>query len=254
MSLSWTAKKQISFLFIFLAVAIAASVFIFFKLTEPTCSDGKQNQKEEGIDCGGSCYTLCLGEIKDISVIWARPLKVVGNKYDIIAIADNRNLRLRSESVKYRFKIYDERNILIATKEGETFINPGQKFAVFEHSVDVGGRLPSRVFLEFEKNIKWERQESELPSLIITDKEYSDERGPSLSAVVTNKSLIGADAVEAIAVLYAEDGNALAASATRLDELKGGASEEIFFTWPSDFEEEPVSEEILIRSKNSSEL
>jgi len=29
----------------------------------PTCSDGAQNQGEEGIDCGGSCPNNCVLEI-----------------------------------------------------------------------------------------------------------------------------------------------------------------------------------------------
>ena len=156
MSISWAAKKQLTYL-LFALIAVIASIFaVWLNITAPSCTDGKKNQDEKGVDCGGVCAKECLGEIKDLAVLWSKPLQVVGNDYDAVALVENRNLFLSAKSAKYEFKFYDHRNILIASREGEIFINPGQKFAIFENSIDAGSRKPAKVFLEFQKNINWE--------------------------------------------------------------------------------------------------
>ena len=111
MSISWAAKKQLTYL-LFALVAVAGLIAaIWLNITAPSCSDGKRNQDEKGIDCGGLCAKECLGEIKDLAVLWSKPLKVSGSNYDAVALAENRNLFLSAKSVKYQFKFYDDRNI-----------------------------------------------------------------------------------------------------------------------------------------------
>ena len=153
MAISWAAKKQLTFFLVFLII-IGAAVGFWLKIATPSCTDGKQNQGEKGADCGGPCAKECLGEIKDLAVLWSKPLKVAGSNYDAVALVENRNLFLSAKSVKYQFKFYDDRNILIASRQREIFINPNQKFAVFENSIDVGARKPTKVFLEFQKKHK----------------------------------------------------------------------------------------------------
>src|SRR3989338_1384244 len=153
MSISWAAKKQLTYFLVFLIVIIGVIVGFYLNITAPSCNDKKQNQDEKGVDCGGVCAKECLGEIKDLAVLWSKPLQVSGSDYDAIALVENRNLFLSSKSVKYQFKFYDDRNILIALREGKIFINPGQKFAIFENGIDAGSRKPAKVFLDFQKNI-----------------------------------------------------------------------------------------------------
>ena len=119
MAISWAAKKQLTYLLIFLIVIVGIIFAVWLKITVPSCTDGKQNQDEKGVDCGGVCSKECLGEIKDLAILWSKPLKVAGNNYDAVALVENRNLFLSAKSVRYQFKFYDDRNILIASREGE---------------------------------------------------------------------------------------------------------------------------------------
>ena len=254
MSISWAAKKQLTYL-LFALVAVAGLIAaIWLNITAPSCTDGKQNQDEQGIDCGGVCAKECLGEIKDLAILWSKPLKVAGNNYDAVALVENRNLFLSAKSVKYQFKFYDDRNILIASRQGEIFINPGQKFAIFENSIDVGARKPAKVFLEFQKNINWEIYKGENLGLVVVKKEYQDSPMPSISATLENKTLANVKGFYAVAIIYADDGNAIAASATKIGEIKGGASAEIFFTWPENFGEEYSRDEIYLSAQSVSSL
>jgi len=246
MAISWAAKKQLTYFSVFLIIIIGAAVGFYLNITAPSCTDGKRNQDEKGVDCGGVCAKECLGEIKDLAVLWSKPLQVVGNDYDAVALVENRNLFLSAKSAKYQFKFYDDRNILIASREGEIFINPGQKFAIFENSIDVGSRKPAKVFLEFQKNINWEIYKGENLGLIVTKKEYQDDPRPSISATLENKTLASAKGVYAVAIIYADDGNAMAASAT--------ASADIFFTWPENFEDGYSRDEIYLSAQSVSSL
>ena len=254
MSISWAAKKQLTYLLLALAVIVGLIFAAWLKLSVPTCFDGKKNQKEQEVDCGGPCAKECLGEIKDLAILWSKPLKVSGSNYDAVALVENRNLFLSAKSVKYQFKFYDDRNILIASRQGEIFINPGQKFAIFENSIDVGARKPAKVFFEFQKNINWEIYKGENLGLIVTKKEYQDSPRPSISATLENKTLASVKGIYAVAIIYADDGNAIAASATKIGEIKGGASADIFFTWPENFGEEYSRDEIYLSAQSVSSL
>lgn len=254
MAISWAAKKQLTYLLLASATITGLFFVIWLKASAPTCVDGKKNQKEQGIDCGGPCAKECLGEIRDLTILWSKPLKVVGSDYDAVALVENRNLFLSAQSVKYQFKFYDDRNILIASREGEIFINPGQKFAVFESNINVGAREPVKVFLEFQKNINWEIYKGENLGLVVTKKEYQDNPRPSLSATLENKTLAAAKEIYAVAIIYAEDGNATAASATKIGEIKGMAAADIFFTWPEIFEQEYFRDEIYLNAQSVSRL
>ena len=250
MAISWAAKKQLTYFSVFLIIIIGVAVGFYLNITVPSCTDKKQNQDEKGVDCGGQCSKECLGEIKDLAVLWSKPLKVTGNIYDAVALAENRNLFLSVKSAKYQFKFYDDRNILIASKEGEIFVNPGRKFAIFENNVDTGSRKPAKVFLEFQKNINWEIYKGENLGLVVTKKEYQDDPMPSISATLENKTLAAIKGIYAVAVIYADDGNAIAASATKIGEIKEGASVDIFFTWPEKFGEEYSRDEIYISAQS----
>ncbi len=254
MSISWAAKKQLTYFLTFLIIIIGAAVAFWLNITAPSCTDKKQNQDEKGVDCGGVCAKECLGEIKDLVVLWSKPLQVSGSDYDAVALVENRNLFLSAKSAKYQFKFYDDRNILIASREGEIFVNPGQKFAIFENGTNVGARKPAKVFLEFQKNINWEKYQGENLGLVVIKKEYQDNPRPSLSAVLENKTLADIKGIYAVAVIYANDGNAIAASATKIGEIKGGASADIFFTWPESFKEEYSRDEIYLSAQSVSSL
>jgi len=254
MSISWTAKKQLTYLLAFLVLVMGVVTFFVLKIVAPTCFDGKQNQKEKGVDCGGTCSQECLGAIRGLTVLWSKPLKISESKYDAVALVENRNLFLSAKLVKYQFKFYDDRNILIATRDGEIFVNPSQKFAIFESNIDAGARKPAKVFLEFQKDIKWEIYKEENLGLVIVDKEYKNDPRPSISATLENKTLANVKGIYAVAIIYDEIGNAIASSATKIKEIRKESSVGLFFTWPENFDREYFRDEIYLSAQSVSGL
>jgi hypothetical protein len=249
MIIPWTAKRQIIYFFIFAFVVSIIVFFIWSGITKPTCFDNKQNQSEEEVDCGGPCKKECLGDVKELIVLWSRFFETSKEKYDVAALVKNPNLFLSVSSLKYQFKIYDKDNILIAVKEGETFITPGETFPIFETNVDVGLRTPGQAFIEFEKSPQWERTEKEKSSLVVSKKQFFNEPPfPRLIITLENKSVSVINNISVATAIYDKDKNAKGVSLTAVDSIAGESSQEIVFTWPRLFDEEPSSIEIFFRT------
>jgi len=246
MAIPWTVKKQLTFFSAFVLIIVAGLLLVFILLNKPTCFDGKQNQSEEAIDCGGPCQA-CLGQVRDIIVVWSKVFKLDNGQYEAAALVKNPNLSLALQSIKYRIKLYDKKNILVAVREGETFINPGGEYVLFETNIDVGKRSPIKAFVEFSKKIKWEKIEGKIPQIVVSRKTFTPLPFPRLSAEISNTSIFSIDGVFAAAVLYDKDGNVMAVSSTKIKSIAGNASYPVVFTWPTPFGEKPVSSHIFLR-------
>ena len=141
--MNWAKRRQVTLFFIVLAIVAIPLVYVYIKQTAPSCFDKKQNQDEEGIDCGGKNCEKCLGEIRNLEVIWAKSFKVTGGRYEAASIVSNPNAFLGISNLRYAIKLYDADNILIAVREGITFINPGERVLIFESSIGTGERVPA---------------------------------------------------------------------------------------------------------------
>jgi len=247
MLIPWTVKRQLTFLLIIVSAVAAVVFLLWFVSNKPTCFDKKQNQGEEGIDCGGPCEA-CLGTVKNLVVSWSKPFKLKGDVYDVAALVENPNLFLALPSLKYQFKLYDENNILVAVRDGETFFNPGEKFVIFETGIETGERTPKRAFIELEENPRWKRIEKEIAQLVVSGKEFVNIPFPRLTAKISNKSVFPAGKISAVAVLYDGEGNAKAVSSASVGVVDGMSSRLVSFTWPEPFAEAPVSSKVFLRT------
>ena len=138
--MSWALRRQLFYIGI-LIVFFSAFGFLVVspRLSEvPSCTDKKQNGDEAGVDCGGSCSLACNFEVDEISVLWSRVFQVVPGRYNAVAYLENHNQKSAISKIKYRFRFSDKDNVYIGKREGETFIPPEGKFAVFEVGIGVG--------------------------------------------------------------------------------------------------------------------
>lgn len=249
--MSWALKRQIIFIIVLL---VTLGVIVFFIVAPhidniPTCSDGKQNGDETGVDCGGSCSNQCLYEVDQVSILWARAFKVVKGRYNAVAYLENHNPTSAIRNISYRFRFADENNIYIGKREGKTTIPASGKFAVFEPAIDFGNSIPVYVSFEFTETPFWVKAPEEKLNevkVFVSDLELKNENtDPYLSAVIKNNSLFIIPEVDVVVILYDKDGNAITSSRTYLEQLDRGESKEISFTWPSPFKEKVVASEII---------
>lgn len=248
--MSWSGRRQFFYSLGFLIFALG---ILFFALSpiifrEPSCTDGKQNGSELGVDCGGSCQKYCPAQIADPIILWSRSFPVSGSVYNLIAYIENQNVGAAVYDVAYEFRVYDKEGKFIGRREGRTFIPPNQRFAIFEPHFDVGASIPQKVTFEFMGQIVWLKKDpitSKLP-IRIDRINYSTSSGsPRLSARVRNDSIFQSPAFDVFAILYDSTKNAIGASKTHLDGVARNGSMPVVFTWPKNFEEEPTTKDIF---------
>jgi len=250
--MSWTSQRQLVYLLIAVLLFIVLGVvgFLYFK-PQATCFDGKQNQNEENIDCGGVCGA-CIGETKEIITLWSNVFPLGNGVYEVASLIRNPNFFAGLPELKYRFKLYDNNNILIAVKEGKTFMNPNEDYLIFETGITVGERIPKRVFIEFDE-LKWKRVERERIQVAVSEKSFNNSIFPTLEAKITNKTLLTLSDIEAAAILFDAEENSIGVSITKIGNLATESSRAVSFTWPNQFSVNPASSKILIRSNLTNE-
>ncbi|MBI2047753.1 MAG: hypothetical protein HYT27_01300, partial [Parcubacteria group bacterium] len=214
----------------------------------PSCFDGKQNQDELGVDCGGSCKLLCAFEAVSPIILWSQSLEVESGKYDAVAHSENPNVASGVRAAAYSFKLYDENGILIAERVGKTFINPRERFTVFEGGIETGRRIPVRTFFEFITPLQWVEVTDLAPTLSVQNEVFTNDGGkPKLKAEIINNSLGAIDGIGITAVLYDKNNNVIGASKTAVDELLPQSSKTISFIWPQSLRDETIRIEITPR-------
>lgn len=240
--MSWSARRQLLIIFILLFVFGGGtfSYYYFFVKTPASCFDGRQNQGESGIDCGGPCSAICESEVIPLSVEWTRPFKLQDGKYDVAAMVENRNISFGISKFAFTFSTFDENNVHITDKSGTVFINPNEKVLIFTSELDSGKRSVARAFLEFSDNIKeqgWARvgDISEKPRLSVENERVVEGDTPRLYADILNSSPYDIKNIEVSAVVYDENDNAIAASKTLVNILAQGSKQPVVFTWPAPF-------------------
>lgn len=245
--LSWTAKRQLFFFGIFaLAVFLMVGGIIYFFRPAPSCFDQKQNQREEGVDCGGPCE-LCIGNPQDLIVFWARAFELVPGHWEVGALVENPNLLVGAKELTYKVRLYDASNVLVALKEGRTFLNPREKFLIFEEDISTGERVPTRATIEFSE-IPWRRIERERPSILVSSKNFENAPNGVARVVLKNQSLFGVEDIFVGAALLDSSGNAIGVSSSKIERIDGEAFKEAVFTWRAPFDPPPTNVEVLVRT------
>lgn len=230
--------------------------FIVFLILTPkifkraTCFDLKQNGKETGVDCGGSCSRLCKADVLEPVVLWSRAFKITENDYHLVAFIENRNKTSAVAEAKYEFRVYDSNNKYIGRREGQTFIPPNQQFAILESRFDAGENIIKSVSFDFVDELVWVKKDSKMDKLAIrisNIKIDNNKDTPSLSATINNDSIYDMGEFDVVVVLYDENKNAINVSKTKKPKLKNNSSLPVFFTWTEELSTTPVTQDILIQ-------
>lgn len=218
-----------------LIVVILAVGLPLFKIfyVAPTCFDGKQNQNETGIDCGGRCPRVCASAFLSPRIQWSRVDKIGDGIYNLGAYVVNPNLDGKAENVPYVFKVYDKDARLIAERSGMTFLPARKNTLVFESAIRTDKSIPGLVTFEFTRPIAWEKTSFQNDGIIVSNKEFLSESGAStLTATLRNTTLEDYPAFFVYAILYDENQNQIGFSRTKVDRLMRNSTTNVLFTWP----------------------
>jgi hypothetical protein len=237
--MSWASRRRFTYLFgviLFFVIVIGGPLSYWYFSIPATCHDGIRNQSETDVDRGGPCLSLDVRALQPEGILWARSFKVRDGTYTAVSAIENSNQSAGVADVSYRFALYDSQNILVAEREGQTFIMPGAVTPVLESRIDTGNRIVAHTYFEFTQPLSWQRMVNSASVLGVSGKVLTDiDTVPRLAASAKNSSVVDVLSPAFIAVIYDGAGNAFAASQTRLDRLNAGAAADITFTWPSPF-------------------
>ncbi len=215
-------------------ILVAVSFGFFYRT--PSCSDGKQNGDETGVDCGGSCRLLCTSDALTPVVLWSKVFNISGDVYTAVAYIQNPNTNSKNPKAGYQFKIYDANNRLVTVKDGETSIPKNKKFTVFEVGLVLKGIKPKSADFAFTSFSPWEKDTSKEPDISISNSEVlATTTAPRIEGTVSNNSIVNISSLELDAFAIDDGQNVIAASRTFINNLAGRSAQDFVFTWPMPF-------------------
>jgi hypothetical protein len=248
--MSWSSRRQTLYIGGIggvLLLLIGLPLFLVF-YHPPSCTDGKKNQDELGVDCGGSCQKICPFQIPEPIVKWARSLSVQSGVYNAVAYIENPNVGFGALMVPYIFRIYDKDGLLISERKGQTFVPPGKIFAIFEPAIDVGERVPDRTLFEFTKVFDWQRMTAKEDSLFVSKFALTEETlSPRLEVDISNRSVRPIGEAEVVALVFDTQNNVVGFSRTITPAIPPQSSTHSVFTWPKPFLNKSARVEIIPR-------
>ncbi|MCS6789252.1 MAG: hypothetical protein NZ484_01660 [Patescibacteria group bacterium] len=115
--------KQIIYGLIFILIIFSLIYFFYMSFgVRPSCFDGKKNQGEDGIDCGGPCQKICLSSnLRNVEINWVK-FNIINNKLILLAQIKNPNNDFGIYNFDYKFNIFDKNKNLIKTINNNSFI------------------------------------------------------------------------------------------------------------------------------------
>lgn len=233
--MSWSSKRKSIFGYGFLLVLVLVIGIPLFKIfyIAPTCFDGKQNQNETGVDCGGKCARVCASDFLSPRIKWSQADKIGSGIYNLGAYIENPNLDGAATSVEYLFKLYDKDAHLIGERRGVSYLPAHKNTLIFESGISTGQSIPGPVTFEFTKPINWVKTSFQNDGIIVSNKNIVSNKGKTvLNATLKNTTLEDYQPFYVYAVLYDVDQNQVGFSRTKTDGLKRGTSATVEFTWP----------------------
>lgn len=242
--MQWALRRQFLFALsgLVLLSIILAGAYWYFLYEPPSCADGVQNQNEEGVDCGGECARVCVAPT--ISGLWARSVPVSPGVYHAVALARNPDTTAAG-IVPYSFSLFDDRNILIATREGTIYLAPGEVAPIFEANVVAGERVVERTFIEFGPGTFERVERSPSPLRVLSF--ASDAPAGRVTALIENQGSTPVEGATVTALIFGSADVLIRASQTELPLIGPRERREVVFTWQESFNE-PARIDIIPRT------
>ncbi len=235
----WAIRRRLAIVGIIVAF-FSVTVIIPYAYTHreiPTCSDGKQNQEEHGVDCGGPCSIFCKAEAKELDVIWTKVFPIRTGQYDVVAYVENPNFEIGIQKFNYTTRLYDDAGLVIASRDSEGFARPSERFVLFTGGLLTGDKVAKAGSIEVNQNFDWVSTVKSPTLFSVTDKELvSADQKPKLTAAIQNLTPDLYRYIDVSAIIYDSKNNPIGVSNTTVEKLDGGGTQNLIFTWPHAFD------------------
>jgi len=236
-------SKRIVISVIYVVIFLLLVSMVAYKLKpKPTCFDGKLNQNEQGVDCGGVCAKQC-------EVVAEENLQVsetgfvasgIAGKYDLYGQVYNPNPFFGSNEFIYKFTIKDASGKIIVEKQGVSYILPGERKYLIEGNVELADVLgTAELSLSDIKWVQFTAGDYQKPELKIVNKVYSEiTSGVNFSeatGLLKNESQFDFASIKVQIILRSLEGKIIALNSTQMNVVKAGENRDFRTFWPNRF-------------------
>ncbi|NTW76042.1 MAG: hypothetical protein HGB34_04030 [Candidatus Moranbacteria bacterium] len=230
-----------------LVSAVAFFLFIvgmaayFLLRTPPTCVDGKRNQGEIGIDCGGKC-DACPEMLSPDPFVIREAEVVPGNvsgEYDVVAKIYNPNDMIGASEVTYDVSLHDASGVIMGRVSGTDSILPQETKTILLLGI-VTTQTPVSVEVSF-RDERWQRFSGyqERPKLTLYRTRFDTlSSGPFYGeafGTLRNDSSFDFRSVTIKVILRDATGKPVALNQTEINTLLSGDIRDFTLRWPKAF-------------------
>ena len=219
---------------------LSAGIYYSFIKAPETCFDGKQNQNEQGVDCGGACGAcreVVIGQ--DLEIKEAAFVSGGNGRFDVVAKIYNPNDEAGASSFRYTFELKDASGKVMATRSGESYILPQENKYVMELNLETATE-PNSVEIKTE-NIRWEHFSGyqEKPAVNVYQRRYNQiSSGVGFSeayGLLSNESLYDFRSIVVKVILRDNNGKPLAFNQTEMRTVVSHENRDFRLVWPTAF-------------------
>jgi hypothetical protein len=245
---TWSDRRKhvIEAILIAIGVALVAVVLIATLYKAPSCNDGKQNQSEQGIDCGGPCPYACTFTESAPSVRFVRAVSPQPGRIDIIAYIDNSNADAELIDAPYTIDIYNSQESVIAHSKGYLTIPPSTTMPLYIPDFYSGNSPITQAFLTFSTtSYRWYRTTRKPVVPLPSNIQIQSGSSPRITATLSNPIAQTLYGLTVVATVFDSANNAIAASQTLVPQLPAQGTAPLIFTWNVPFSGNAARVEIL---------
>lgn len=197
----------------------------------PSCADGIQNGKEEGVDCGVlACGISCKPEILPLNIKEEHIFQIGLNDFDYAAAVKNPNSAYGTSNVAYDLVGRNQENNEVWRVSGSFYILPGQMrhIVVPQLVIDEGISVQMDI-----RSAEWQAATLPIPQFTVRRQSISAENGTSVEAIVFNESDYDFDRVDVSVILYDAQGNPIGAARSDIRTFLSRTERSFKVTWPA---------------------
>lgn len=242
MTNSQRKMKRVRIATVVIAFLIAVGAILYFVFRPAaTCSDGKKNQNETGVDCGGICGA-CPDVFNPDPFVVRESAFVSGNDsgvYDVFAKVHNPNDTIGASQVRYDLVLKDSSGSEVGRVSGTDSLLPQETRLLVAVGVHASG-VPASVSVSF-RDATWQRFSGyqERPQLTVYRTRFDKlSSGPYYGQVfgtLRNESPYDFRTVTVKMVLRDASGTPIALNQTEINTVLAGDNRDFTLIFPKAF-------------------
>ncbi len=235
--------KQIFVVCVYLILATLLGVMVYYAFIKApaTCFDGKQNQNEQGMDCGGVCSLACKEIVTGDEIQFQETafIRSSENRYDVIGKIHNPNSEVGATSFTYTASLLDSAGKILVTHSGTGYILPLETKYILDLNLDTPV-VPATVSIHLS-DVQWVRFSGyqEKPAVSIYQKRYNEiSSGTGFSeafGLLSNESPYDFRSLTVQVILRDSAGKPLALNSTEMNTVRSHENRDFRLVWPSVF-------------------